>query len=304
MGGSSGSGSRYTRVDVESLREEARARLGLNQRDAEINRLIAEELVAINDRDADQINDYLEDIESAISEHTAEFDRILFGGSVAKHTFVDGMSDVDALVVLDGDEHGEVTPGAVLGQLQEILKRYVPSANIESITTGALAVTIRYEDGNEIQLLPAIRTDGGLSISSGLQSWIDIDPQRFARALTDANRRNGSAVIPAIKIAKVILDSQLGNNSPSGYHTESLAIAAFNNYEGPRTPKAMVERLLDTAVGNVLTPTPDITGQSSHVDQALGVSNSPARQQLSREIRDVANLVKNGSVKDWESMLS
>src|SRR4051812_45045637 len=104
MGGSGGTGGSYfTARDIEVLREEARKRLERSRIDADVNSLLQKELVNINDRDTDKISRRLEQIQDALQDRIEAFDRLLFGGSVAKHTYVDGLSDVDALVIL-GDE--------------------------------------------------------------------------------------------------------------------------------------------------------------------------------------------------------
>ena len=93
-------------------------------------------------------------------------ERLLFGGSVAKRTYVDGLSDVDALVLLEGDSLKEMSPEEVRRDFAESLRRALPQGNVQEIREGAIAVTIEYNDGTEIQLLPAVRTADGISISS------------------------------------------------------------------------------------------------------------------------------------------
>ena len=59
-------------------------------------------LTEFNDRDVEKIGTYLSEIEGALS-NKADLERLLFGGSVAKHTHVEGLSDIDALVLLRED---------------------------------------------------------------------------------------------------------------------------------------------------------------------------------------------------------
>ena len=79
------------------------------------------------------------------------------------------------------------------------------------------AVTVKYRDGTEIQLLPAVRVDGELAVSSGdSDSWVQIRPREFARVRTATNQSQGRAVVPAIKLVKAIFANRFGDNGPSG----------------------------------------------------------------------------------------
>ena len=215
MGGS-GSGGVFTGGDIEALREEARRRLGDSQNDSAVNSLLQQELTSINDRNADLINGHLDTIQETLADRGHEVERLLFGGSVAKRTYVDGLSDVDALVLLEGDSLKEMSPEEVRRDFAESLRRALPQGNVQEIREGAIAVTIEYNDGTEIQLLPAVRTADGNSISSpDGKSWSSTQPQAFAHTLTSTNQAQGGRVVPAIKLAKAILANKL-NQSQGG----------------------------------------------------------------------------------------
>ena len=79
MGGSRGTGDYLSAHDVEKLREEAQRRLAQGQLDAEVNFMLLQELTAINDRDVEQVNRYLEAIERALGDKIGDVDRLLFG---------------------------------------------------------------------------------------------------------------------------------------------------------------------------------------------------------------------------------
>ena len=151
--------------------------------------------------------------------------------------------------------------------LKSALDQHLPRGEIASIDSGKLAVTVTYHDGTKIQLLPAIRNEEQISIPSArADSWVQISPRQFAQRLTEVNGNQGGGVIPTIKLAKALLANQLGANAPSGYHLEALAVTAFRDYQGPRTTKQMLIRLLDTARTGVLHRLRDFTGQSLYVD--------------------------------------
>src|SRR5262245_43640938 len=99
MGGSGG-GSYGGSGDSAALADRARQELARQELIAEVNDYLGELLKGFNDRDAKLINDRLTDVLVCLGEDVADVDRLVFGGSVAKHTYVDGLSDVDALMAM------------------------------------------------------------------------------------------------------------------------------------------------------------------------------------------------------------
>src|SRR5437870_2487595 len=81
--------------------------------EVDVNDYLQQLLAKMNDRKPDTVQQYIDEIGKILGENQ-EIDRLLFGGSVAKHTFVDGLSDVDALVILSKQELQNKTPGEVL----------------------------------------------------------------------------------------------------------------------------------------------------------------------------------------------
>ena len=282
-----------------------RRRLEESQNDSAVNSLLQQELTSINDRDADLINGHLDTIQETLTDRGHQVERLRFGGSVAKHTYVDGLSDVDALVLLDDESLSEQSPDEVRRGFADSLRRALPQGNVKDIREGAMAVTIEYTDGTEIQLLPAVRTANGVAVSSSDgKSWSPIQPQAFAQALTKTNQDQGGRVVPTIKLAKAIAANKLGEGAVSGYHVEALAIEAFRTYSGPRTPRAMLSHLMEHASQRVLRPIRDVTGQSRYVDENLGEANSADRQRLSRNLAALAETMdRSQSQDDWRELL-
>ena len=303
MGGSRGRGPYFTTTDQETMRVQAAERINRGRIDADVNSLLQHELVEVNDRDVERINRDLEQIEHLLEGQVEGFDRLLFGGSVAKRTYVDGLSDVDALVILNDKSLESKSPVEVLEQFRDLLMRRLPQGRIDNISVGNMAVRIVYRDEAKIELLPAIQTGGEISISSNEgEDWARIEPRRFAEKLTDTNRRQGGAVVPAIKLAKVLFASTLGDVAPTGYHVEALAIAAFENYNGPRTPKSMLLRLISSASHDVLRHIRDTTGQSDHLDEYLGDSGSTERRRLARSLENLGKNMTSGSIDYWQAL--
>jgi hypothetical protein len=218
---------------------------------------------------------------------------------------VNGLSDVDLLARIDD-------PSLVSRPAQEVLRRF--AARIQrrlpntQVTPGQLAVTVRYSDGHELQVLPALRTGSGVRIPSPSgEGWSNvIRPEAFARKLTEVNRNCGRRVVPTIKLFKGAQESLPENARLSGYHVESLAVKAFEGYEGRRVYKDMLMHILRRAAEDVRTPISDRTGQSIHVDDYMGPANSQARQRSSSYIGRLARRLeiadRERRVGEWEKI--
>jgi Second Messenger Oligonucleotide or Dinucleotide Synthetase domain len=307
VGGSGGgSGYRLTQRDVDQLRREAHERLERSKLDAEVNSFLQAELVRVNDRDAELANERLDRVEHAIAGQIEEFDRLLFGGSVAKHTYVDGLSDIDALVVLDASVVGDRGPAEMREELYEALRQHLSMGDVEDIRVGRMAVTVTFRDGMELQLLPAVQRDDRTAVSSQSgDEWSHVRPKDFAESLTRVNDEQGRSVVPTIKIAKAVVAEAIPYKiRPNGYHMEALAVAAFRGYEGSRSNRAMVERYFESAAQNILRPIRDITGQSQYLDSDLGPANSDSRRSLSRRFSAITRQMRAAnSLDDWHQLL-
>jgi hypothetical protein len=282
-------------------------RLEQQKADAEINSFLRHELVAVNDRDDQKVDRYLTSIRDALRNEVDEFDQLMFGGSIAKHTYVEGLSDVDALVVLGDPGIRDRSPEEFREDFAKTLRARLSAGDVRDISVGKLAVTVEYRDGTQVQLLPAVRTGDAISISSqdGTAWQGNIRPKAFTDALTRTNLDQGRAVVPAIKLAKQIMDTQIPEGRrPSGYHVESMAVEAFSRYDGPRTPKAMLGHFFRSASQRVIQPLPDTTGQSRYVDENFGVAGSDIRRQTSRDLRRIADTIdRSRSVTEWRRLL-
>jgi hypothetical protein len=225
---------------------------------------------------------------------------------VAKHTYVDGLSDIDSLVLInDSGLHGD-SPQQVLARMEHILERKLRGQ--ATVSHGRMAVTIDYGDGMVIQLLPGVRADDGRVHvpSSRRDGWSKINPVAFQEALTRRNSECSGKLVPTIKLAKAIVGQLPEAQRLSGYHMESLGIAAFRDYPGEKTTKAMLPPYFERARELVLSPIKDSTGQSVHVDDYLGPANSEARQAASHVLGRLARRMRNataaGSTAQWQAL--
>jgi hypothetical protein len=248
-----------------------------------------------NDRDVPLVTRRLEEAKTALEgELESSFDQ-LFGGSVAKHTYVDGLSDVDCLMVINDAEHAAQGPQACLEDMATTLRNKL--GDKAEITSGRLAVTVKYaEDGMELQLLPAVKVDDTLKIAAAKgDKWSEIDPKGFQEALTRHNDACGKKLVPTIKLAKAIVGQLPESQQLSGYHVESLAIDVFRNYKGHNTTAAMLPYFFEAAKDRVLRPIRDKTGQSYHVDDSLGDANSQERLSASHILGRIAKRMMNAT---------
>ena len=227
----------------------------------ELNGLLGELLSNANSRDVEGISDRLEEIKDALGENLDDTIDSLFGGSVAKHTYVDGLSDVDSLLILNGTEMEGQKPSQAVAKLEAMIKAAVGES--AEVSSGKLAVTVSYKDGMEIQLLPAFKQGEGIKVPSFTRDgWSNISPKAFQEALSTRNAECGGKLVPTIKLAKAVIGTLPEQQRLSGYHVESLAISAFRGYGGPYTTSAMLPRFFDKAKDLVKSPIKDSTGQS------------------------------------------
>ena len=294
-------------VDADKLAQQTREAEEETQSEtfeSDVAALLASELAVFNDRDVERTRAVFEAVKRDLDNDVGGSVDLLFGGSIAKHTYVDGLSDVDALVLMDRSEHRDSSPDEVKEVLAECLRNRYGN---EAVTVGRLAVTLRRED-QEIQLLPALRSGGTFKVSSyeGNQ-WSKVDPEAFARTLTAVNGDSNGRLVPCIKLAKAIIAKLPESRRLSGYHTEAIAVRIFRNYDGAKTTKAMLRAFFERAPGHIRQPIRDSSGQSTHVDDYLGSANDVQRRVVAEALGRVARRIRNAdgarSVVRWRELL-
>lgn len=308
MGGGGGGGAFIHRSpnELRDLVRKAEEKTTMAAFEAELSSTLGSLLGEYNDRDVETVRDRLDAIKAALQNSLeGSFDQV-FGGSVAKHTYVDGLSDIDSLVLINGSAYEGKSPQQVLAHMEKIISRKLGKQ--VTVSHGRMAVTIDYGDGMVIQVLPAVKTDGDhVHVPSSRKSgWSKIDPVSFQNALTKRNGECANKLVPTIKLAKAIVGSLPESQRLSGYHMESLAIAAFRNYSGEKTTSAMLPTFFERARKLVLTPIRDSSGQSVHVDGYLGAANSEERQAASHVLgrleRRMRNATAAGSTAQWRAL--
>lgn len=303
MSGGSSRGSSFSGELSQKIRQAQQEAI-----DAEfqqrLQRTLSDLLRDYNDRDRDEIQQKLDDVKESLG---AEIDgdlEVLFGGSASRHTHVNGISDIDALLLVDDTALADYPPALVRHVIAEVLKGEIPGS--PWISEGDLAITLHYDDGLEIQLLPALRSGTRFKISDEEgRDWSPIHPRSFAEKLSSANESANGKLVPTIKLAKAVLASLPEDQRPSGYHVEAMALKAFEGYRGPYAYPAMLVHFFERAGRIVLNPMRDVTGQTEALDAKLGQRNSVARQRSSMALIRIARRMKNASAAEstaqWEA---
>lgn len=293
-------------TDIEKVLRETESNEKRIEYEGEVNRYLQSLLTNYNNRKTDEIRQHLETIRGALDKNIEGAIELVFGGSLSKHTYVNGLSDIDMLVRINDTSLANASPADIKAYFAERLLKRLPNTEVE---VGKLAVTVRFSStGHEIQLLPALQTKTGVRIADpNGDGWSKvIRPIKFAEKLTNVNQSCNHKVIPVIKLFKGLNESLPENVRLSGYHIESLAIKAFEGYTGRKTYKDMLQHFCRQAIKLVLSPIVDSTCQSVHVDEYLGASNSLRRRQCSAALERLSNRLSRAdahmNIERWKEM--
>lgn len=305
MGGSGGGffSGRVSPGELVRRTREAEEKSRDDTFEVQVGAFLGSELAEYNDRDVVGTEAVFQAVKKDLEADVEGIVDLLYGGSISKHTYVDGLSDIDALVLMDRTELRGKQPQELQNLLSECLRaRY----GRDAVSLGTLAVTLTHKD-KTIQLLPALRDGQKFKIASyDGKGWSRIDPTGFAKALTKANKAMDGKLVPSIKLAKAIIATLPEQRRLTGYHTESLAIQVFKGYDGPKTPKAMVRHFFEKAPDHVKQPIKDSSGQSVYVDEYLGEANSLERRIVADALGRIARRIRNAdgarSLESWKEL--
>jgi len=260
---------------------------------AQVNDFLAEVLREANVRDADATNRHLETVRQALQGLLEDSIELRFGGSVSKHTYVDGLSDVDLLVVLSRDTAVDSSPKDLIADFANALHERLPNSDVE---TGAMSVKVRFGDGTELQ-----RFRG--------ETWSDvIRPREFAARLSEVNQRNAAKVVPVVKLYKIAQERMPEATRLTGYHVEAIAVDAFKDYSGSLEQREMFLHLARTASRVTESPLVETTGQATYVDTYLGPAGSAERIRASENIKRMVTRLEGANerceLNDWYEAFS
>lgn len=304
MGSSGGRGYDYKQRDIKAAIDNSFSETDRENFETKIADIINNLLLKYNDRDVVEIEKRLEEIKNIISQELEGTVNLKFGGSIEKHTYVDGLSDIDTLVLVNKTEF---SPQEIKDHIANELRKAL--RDVQEITVGNLAVTVKYNDGKELQLLPAIKSGDKYKIQDPKSNtWSEINPQAFTDKLTKINQVTNGKLVPAIKIIKGINEQSPDNRKLTGYHIESIAIEAFKDYSGESTTKKIVTHFFDKAREVIKNPIKDKSGQSIHVDEYLGKKNSEERKRAQYQLEFINSKIQaannSKSIESWRSLLN
>ena len=129
--------------------------------DKQFNAHCETKLVEYNRRKTQAITRHVNVLCRIVETKYSDVVRSLLGGSVKKGTYVNGLSDVDVLLLLNESTLVSSPPAKVIQYVKGLIKKQLPQ---NEVTAGRLAVTVNYADGSEIQVLLAIRTKDGFQV--------------------------------------------------------------------------------------------------------------------------------------------
>jgi len=275
--------------------------------ETELKTLFQKHLAQLNNRDTEQIRKHLDTIKTSLEKDLDRPLELNYGGSLAKNTYANGISDIDMLVILNATELAGKSPKYVMKYFKKRLINRLPESEI---TIGKLAVTVKFKStGNEIQLLPALKTKDGYQISTeNGKHWSNvIKPYKFAKKLIAVNKAQGSTVLPIIKMFKEFNSALSPNSRLKGYHIESLAIEAFKNYEGTKNTKDMLKHFVKFASNALKHQIDDVSGQSDYVDGYLGNLHSFKRRKVGLALKNLSDKIQRaddeGSIEKWKDII-
>ena len=257
----------------------------------ELEHYLSEKLKEINDLDYSAIYSHRELIQNALRK---EFDieRLNFAGSHARRTDVVEYSDIDLLATFRDKSELPNSSDEAIVLLAQRLQARLPKSTIE---VGRMAVSVKFSDGLEVQVLPAYRKGNSYKIpdvdSSG---WKSSNPIAHSRKLTAINERCIGQLIPTIKLAKQLF--KRNGIELRSYHVESMAIKAFEHYSGPYSNRIMLRHLLGRSKTLVHQRIADRGGQTADVSSYL---SSQDRTKLSDRLSNLEARLKSDVLGNW-----
>lgn len=309
MGG--GGSFNYYKVDSDDIIrkiKESEKETDKQEYETWVRALLDKLLGKLNNRDTEAIAKHIQEIKNALNKEIDGTISTLFGGSVAKNTHTEGLSDIDTLVILNNTELSNKTPKEVLDYFVDRLKKRFPNTDM---IKGDKTITVKFAD-SDVQLIPAVKYKTGIKIPDA-DDWSKIvQPSVFARKLTVLNGRLDGKLIPTIKLVKGIISTFPSSYQLKGYHIENLALQVFENkvkqdFSASNLKRCVVE-FFKEAPKYVKKQIKDVSGQSRYVDEYLGKKDNIKRlmvaDTLERTFRQL-ELSDAGNLKStWKELLS
>jgi predicted nucleotidyltransferase len=259
-------------------------------------------LISVSDEKIQIIKDRIEEILKKFEKSDITIEDMSWEGSYSKKTYVEGLSDIDLLVSLGtysetSFEYKHDSKEALKRLEGLILERYPRT----STKIGKMAVTVTFSDGVELQFLPAFRYHSGYKIPDPEScGWITTYPKRFKQELVDLNRSLTWKLKPAIRLIKTLFEKK--DVHISSYHLENLALRTLENYKGTNNYVDIINHILSGSKVKIFERMPDITEQSTCVDDYLGHRRGEERTRISMKISKIEESLKTLDFNTWEAL--
>ena len=137
-------------------------------------------------RDREKHMQYRNEAEDAINEGIEGSVNIVYAGSVAKGTYVEGISDVDNHVCINDTSLERMKPSEVKAYICQQLAKL---PNVKSATETSKTVTVTYKDGTEMQFVPVIKTKNGYRVADG-NRWSNVVYENRFSVTSSVQTRN------------------------------------------------------------------------------------------------------------------
>jgi len=233
-------------------------------------------------RDRKKHMQYRNEAEAALNEGIDGSVDIVHAGSVAKGTYVEGISDVDNHVRINGTSLEKKSPAEVKAYIRQQLSKL---PNVKSVTETSRTVTATYRDGTEMQYVPVIKTKNGYRVADGNRWSNVVYENRFRRDFQRTNKKCGGRLTALIGILKTDNASDPKSQRMSGHHIEVMANRIFKQAPASKTKTlmSMYGYYHQHASRHIRHRMRDVTGQYTYVDKrSLGGPDSESRRALSR----------------------
>ena len=233
-------------------------------------------------RDREKHMQYRNEAEDAINEGIEGSVNIVYAGSVAKGTYVEGISDVDNHVCINDTSLERMKPSEVKAYICQQLAKL---PNVKSATETSKTVTVTYKDGTEMQFVPVIKTKNGYRVADGNRWSNVVYENRFKRDFQRTNKKCGGRLTALVRFLKKENADNPKSQRMSGHHIEVMANRIFKSAPASKTHDVgtMSVYYHQHASRHIRHRMRDVTGQYTYVDKrSLGGPDSESRRALSR----------------------
>jgi predicted nucleotidyltransferase len=178
--------------------------IGLNNH---LRRISSELFIKYDAEERRKINVSIDNITTRFEESfDDEISEIILFGSYTRDTILprrfDAHSDIDILIQFNTEDYDKLTPNSYRNQLKKFAEQNYP----HSIVAKDHPSIVLELNHIKFDLVPSIFDNGffydSVEIPNKKGGWMETEPERFKKKLTEANTRYNSVVKPIIRLLK------------------------------------------------------------------------------------------------------